>query len=159
MDRLWAPWRIKYIRSKKEAKCIFCDAVKHGQRRHVVFMTKYSICLLNIYPYNNGHLMVVPIKHKRDLNLLSDPEALDLFKAINKAKKLLDKVLRPAGYNIGINLSEVAGAGITGHVHIHIVPRWRGDTNFMPAVFNTKIISQSLDELLKLLKNVESEAD
>jgi len=159
MDRLWAPWRIKYIRSKKEKKCIFCDAVKNSRQRYVVFKTKHSICLLNIYPYNNGHLMVSPIKHKRDLGLLSDPEASDLLKAVNKAKKLLDKVLRPQGYNIGINLSKVAGAGIIGHIHIHIVPRWRGDANFMPVVFNTKIISQSLDELHKLLRNAESDAD
>ncbi len=103
--------------------------------------------------------MVSPIKHKRDLELLSEPEMLDLFKAINRAKKLLDQVLRPSGYNIGINLSEVAGAGITGHIHIHIVPRWRGDANFMPVVYDTKIISQSLDELHKLLKNAESDAN
>ena len=103
--------------------------------------------------------MVSPLRHVKDLSLLKDQEILDLFKAVNKAKALLEKVLKPHGFNIGINLSRSAGAGITGHVHIHIVPRWVGDTNFMPVLFKTKIISQSLAELLKQLKNAESRSN
>jgi len=103
--------------------------------------------------------MLSPIRHVRDFTQLKDAEALDLFRALNKAKKLLEKVLKPHGYNIGINISKPAGGGITGHMHIHIVPRWIGDTNFMPTLYNTKIISQSLDELYNRLKYAESKTD
>lgn len=155
MEKLWAPWRIKYIRGKKKSKCIFCQAAEGKSPKQVVFRAGYSLCMLNIFPYNNGHLMVSPLKHKRDISSLNDAEALDLFKALERAKRLLDKALKPDGYNIGINISSSAGAGIAGHMHIHIVPRWRGDVNFMPVVYNTKVISQSLEALHKLLKNAE----
>jgi len=108
--------------------------------------------MLNIFPYNNGHIMVSPIRHVREFSQLKDIEILDLFKTLNSTKKLLDKVLKPQGYNIGINVSAAAGAGVTGHLHIHIVPRWRGDMNFMPTLYGTKIMPQSLDELYKRLK-------
>ena len=97
--------------------------------------------------------MVAPARHVKSLEALSDAELLDLFHSLSKARKMLDKVLKPQGYNIGINLEEVAGAGIAGHLHVHIVPRWKGDCNFMPVLSDTKIISQSLDELYRLLKN------
>lgn len=112
--------------------------------------------MLNIFPYNNGHVMVSPLRHKKEFNLLSDKEIVDLFRTVDKIKALLEKVLKPDGYNIGINIGKSAGAGITGHLHIHIVPRWIGDSNFMPALYDTKIISQSLDELYKLLINAKS---
>jgi len=156
MDKLWAPWRINYIRQKKQKKCIFCLPAEKNGGKHAVFQTRYSICILNTFPYNNGHLMVSPKRHVRDLRLLKEGEASDLFNAVNRSMALLDKVLKPQGYNIGINLSKVAGAGITGHLHIHIVPRWTGDTNFMPVIHGTKVISQSLDELFKKLKNAQS---
>jgi ATP adenylyltransferase len=111
--------------------------------------------MLNIYPYNNGHLLISPLRHIRDISQLRQEEVLDLFKCLNKAKALLQKVLRPQGYNIGFNLTRTAGAGITGHLHMHVVPRWTGDTNFMPVISNTKIISQSLDELARCLKNAD----
>jgi ATP adenylyltransferase len=97
--------------------------------------------------------MVLPVRHIRDISQLKDAEIVDLFRALNTAKKLLQKVLKPSGFNIGINLEPSAGAGIVGHLHIHIVPRWVGDTNFMPVLANTKVISQSLNELHKQLKN------
>ena len=103
--------------------------------------------------------MVSPLRHIRDIFGLKDGEILDLFKTLKIVKKLLDKVLKPDGYNIGINLSAQAGAGITGHLHIHIVPRFKGDTNFMPILYNTKIISQSLDELYKKLKHAKSRSN
>ena len=99
--------------------------------------------------------MVSPLRHTRDIAYLKESEILDLIKATNRAKALLDKVLKPEGYNIGMNISAVAGAGIAGHAHIHIVPRWRGDTNFMPVVSNTKVVSQSLKELYRQLKNAQ----
>lgn len=117
------------------------------------------MALLNIFPYNNGHVMVSTIRHIKDFSQLSELEIVDLFKVLNRAKVLLDKVLEPHGYNIGINISKIAGAGIPGHLHIHIVPRWKGDTNFMPVTGDTRVISQSLDELFKKLKNAQSKAD
>ncbi len=147
MDRLWAPWRINYITAKKQKGCIFCRP-----RTYVIFSSAHSLCMLNRFPYNNGHVMISPKRHVDDISKLKQAELLDLFKSINTARKLLDKVLKPDGYNIGINLSRSAGAGITGHIHIHIVPRWQGDTNFMPALYNTRVISQSLGELEKRLK-------
>jgi len=159
MDKLWAPWRIKYIRTKRQKKCIFCQAKKSSGKNYLIFRTRYAIAILNIFPYNNGHIMLSPIRHVRDFTQLKDAEALDLFRALNKAKGLLEKVLKPHGYNIGINISKPAGGGITGHMHIHIVPRWIGDTNFMPTLYNTKIISQSLDELYNRLKHAESKTD
>jgi len=158
MDKLWAPWRINYVRGKKKKGCIFCKAAK-GSRDYVLFRTKYSLAMLNIFPYNNGHLMVSPIRHIRDTALLKEAEMIDLLQALNKAKKLLKKVLKPQGFNIGINLERCAGAGITGHLHVHIVPRWVGDSNFMPLLAGTKVIAQSLDELYKQLKNAQSKSD
>jgi len=160
MKSLWAPWRIKYLTAKKQAKCIFCQKPRSKKRDYIVFKTRYSVCRMNIFPYNNGHLMISPVKHVREISALNDTEILDLIKALNKAKKLLAKVLKPHGYNIGMNISKSAGAGIAGHLHIHIVPRWRGDTNFMPVLADTKIISQSLGELYGLLKKSDKpEAD
>jgi len=153
MDRLWAPWRYAYVKAKKHKNCIFCRGLKSKSKNYVIYKTKYSISLLNIFPYNNGHVMISPVRHVKDFSLLKEAEIVDLFKTLNKVKKSLDKVLKPHGYNIGINISPDAGAGITGHLHLHIVPRWKGDTNFMPVLFNTKVISQSLGELCRKLQN------
>lgn len=115
--------------------------------------------MLNKFPYGNGHIMVSSLRHTADISQLSDVEALDLLHSLNRAKKLLDKIMKPAGYNIGANISKSAGAGITGHLHIHIVPRWEGDINFMPILSDTRIICQSLRELLRLLKNAYTKTD
>lgn len=153
MDKLWAPWRIGYVAKKKKQKgCIFCRAKNSRINDYVIFKTAKSVCLLNKYPYNNGHLMVCPLRHIGDISLLKEDEILDLFKSLNRAKDLLKKALKAQGYNIGINLTRTAGAGICGHLHLHVVPRWAGDTNFMPVVAGTKIISESLKELAKRLK-------
>jgi len=154
MDKLWAPWRINYVSGKNKAKgCIFCSAKNGISKDYVIFKSRLTIVMLNIYPYNNGHLLVSPLRHLRDISQLRQDEVVDLFKCLNKAKALLQKTLRPQGFNIGLNLTRTAGAGITGHLHIHIVPRWEGDTNFMPVVSNTKVISQSLEALARCLKN------
>jgi len=153
MDRLWAPWRINYIQGKKTRGCLFCGILKlSGKKDYLVFQTEYSLCLLNIFPYNNGHLMVAPKRHVKDISGLGNPEKLDLMNSLALAQKFLSKVLKPEGFNIGMNIGSVAGAGIPGHLHIHIVPRWKGDTNFMPVLSGAKIISQSLDELFKQLR-------
>ena len=157
MDKLWAPWRINYISHKIKTKgCLFCQAKKSNTRDYVIFKTKKSICLLNIYPYNNGHLLISPLRHTADIDLLDEEEILDMFKSLKRAKKLLKKVLKPQGYNLGFNLGRYAGAGITGHLHLHVVPRWAGDINFMPVTGNSKVISQSLRELFRLLKNADA---
>jgi ATP adenylyltransferase len=159
MDKLWAPWRINYIKQKRKKKCIFCEAQKNGKKSYVLYKTKNSTAILNIFPYNNGHIMISPKRHVAELLELRKDEILDLFKTLNKAKILLDKVLKPHGFNIGINLGKSAGAGIARHLHIHIVPRWMADTNFMPVLYDTKIISQSLDELYKQLKYAKPKTD
>ncbi len=154
MNRLWAPWRISYIKEKKAKGCLFCGVIKSNKKKdYLVFKTEKSFCLINKFPYNNGHLMVSPKRHVKDLADLKDEEARDLIKALLLAKKLLAKVLKPEGFNIGLNAGSAAGAGIPGHLHIHIVPRWKGDTNFMPVLGGAKIISQSLDELHKQLRH------
>ncbi len=145
MDRLWAPWRSKYIYSRKKKKCIFCDP-----KDYVLEKTRCSFSMLNIYPYNNGHIMVAPFRHVKSLEYLKAEELKDLVDLVVKTKKVLDKKIKPHGYNIGLNIGKVAGAGFAGHIHIHIVPRWTGDTNFMPMVANTKVLSDSLDAMYKL---------
>jgi ATP adenylyltransferase len=148
MKKLWAPWRSKYIYMKRNKKCIFCNP-----KEYVLEKSKHSFSMLNIYPYNNGHVMVVPRRHVKSIEYLTEAELTDLMKLVVKTKKALDKKLKPQGYNIGFNIGKVGGAGFAGHIHVHIVPRWLGDTNFMPTIFNTKIISDSLDAMHRLLSH------
>lgn len=153
MDKLWAPWRGKYIYSRKRKGCIFCGNRYRGRsERYVIDRSKHSFSMLNLYPYNNGHVMAAPYRHVRSLELLSDAESADLMKLLNRTKTKIDKALKPDGYNIGMNLGKIGGAGYAGHVHIHIVPRWAGDTNFMPVLSGTKVVSESLDAMSVLLK-------
>jgi len=153
MDKLWAPWRSKYIYSRKRKGCIFCEGkVSVKNSRYVIERSAHSYSMLNIYPYNNGHIMVAPKRHIKSLELLSPVELEDLMGLLNKTKSLIDRKLKPDGYNIGMNIGKVAGAGFAGHVHIHIVPRWNGDTNFMPVISGTKVISESLEAMARLLR-------
>lgn len=147
MESLWAPWRSKYVYLRKNKKCIFCEP-----KDYVLEKTKYSFSILNIYPYNNGHVMAAPHRHVKTIENLSDKELKDLMDLVIKTKKTLDKKLKPHGYNIGFNIGKAAGAGFAGHIHIHIVPRWAGDTNFMLAVSGTKVVSDSLDAMYKLFR-------
>ncbi|MBN1869882.1 MAG: HIT domain-containing protein [Candidatus Omnitrophica bacterium] len=151
MDRLWAPWRIKYVRNigKNSNECVFCkiQREKKDQKNFVVTRAKHAYSVLNIYPYNNGHMLIVPNRHVSDLSGLRKEEREGLMDLLEAAKKLLDKTMMADGYNIGINLGKIAGAGFPRHVHIHLVPRWQGDVNFMPVTGHTKVISQSLKAL------------
>lgn len=161
MDKLWAPWRSGYVTRLKDPrpqKCVFCQIFKEKKdaKNFIFLREKLIFSVLNIYPYNNGHVMVVPNRHVGDLNDLTKEEYTQLFLSLASTKKILDKTLKPQGYNIGINLGRVAGAGFPGHLHIHIVPRWRGDINFMPVTGNTKVISQSLKDLYGRLSNAKS---
>lgn len=153
MDKLWAPWRSKYIYMRKQKRCIFCQKnLRKGENRYVISRSRYSFSMLNAYPYNNGHVMVAPLRHVKTLELLTPEEISDLMRLLIKTKISLDRKLKPDGYNIGINIGKIGGAGFAGHVHIHIVPRWAGDTNFMPITASTKIISESLDAMYRMLK-------
>jgi len=154
MKKIWAPWRSKFIYDRKLKGCIFCHGrdSKSPKKSFVIKKTTHSFSMLNIYPYNNGHIMVSPKRHVSSLEKLSSDELQDIMKLVNESTKALTKVLKPEGFNIGANIGKVAGAGFPGHVHIHIVPRWLGDTNFMPVLTDTKIISESLDSLYNRLK-------
>lgn len=162
MDKMWAPWRSEYIDSfagEKESECFLCDALKaqNEQDVFIVEKTKRSFVILNIYPYNTGHVMVVPNRHLGELESLSQKELLDTSLLVQKAIKALKKAYRPHGINIGMNLGRPAGAGLETHVHFHVVPRWNGDTNFMAAIADTKVLSESLRESYKKLKKAFKE--
>ena len=150
-ENLWAPWRLQYVVVDKDSDtgCFLCHGWQHQADREnlVVHRRARSLVMLNRYPYNNGHLLVAPAGHKSTMQQLTDEEMLELMRTIGQMMRALDEVLRPDGYNVGLNLGRVAGAGLPGHVHWHIVPRWNGDTNFMPVVSDTRVIVQSLEEL------------
>jgi ATP adenylyltransferase len=158
MKNLWSPWRSNYIESfKKEqsgGECIFCAAVEKDIKdmdNLVVHKSKNTLVMMNLYPYNNGHLMVVPKRHLGSLEQFTTEESHELMDEILLAEKVLQKIYSPQGFNIGANLGRAGGAGIEDHIHFHIVPRWNGDTNFMPAIGEVKVISQDLAETKKRL--------
>jgi ATP adenylyltransferase len=148
MDSLHAPWRIEYILSPKPElkEGLFTRIAQSSDdvENLVVVRERTCFALLNRYPYNGGHLMVVPYKEVPDLNGLTDEETTDLWKLVRRCTNALTAVMKPDGFNIGINLGKVAGAGIAEHLHIHIVPRWHGDTNFMPVIANTSVVPDAL---------------
>jgi ATP adenylyltransferase len=156
MEKLWAPWRVKYINQiDKHKGCVFCRILKEGKddKNFVFARKKHTFAVLNIYPYNNGHSLVLPYRHVGDLEDLTREEREEMMDLVQEVKGACDEVIEPGGYNIGINLGRLAGAGFPGHLHVHIVPRWKGDSNFMPVTADTRIISQSLKELHKRLKH------
>lgn len=160
-----APWRMEYIRSLEKPDgdaCFLCaaanaDSDEERYKRLVLWTTDYSIVLINRYPYTNGHLLVAPKFHKAELEQLSEPEMLDLQVQTNEAILLLKRALSPQGFNIGINLGRCAGAGLPGHLHQHIVPRWAGDTNFMSVVGEIRIVPQAVSQLYEELMRVKSQ--
>ncbi len=163
MDRLYAPWRSKYIMAPEgHDGCILCNAYKaeNDRKYYILHRGKYAFVIMNIYPYNNGHLMVVPYLHVNKIEDLPEKVSLEIFSLIQKSVIVLKKAYNPDGFNIGMNLGRVAGAGIKDHLHTHIVPRWNGDTNFMPVLGDTKILSIDIDsvydKLLPLFKENEN---
>lgn len=161
MEKLWSPWRSKYIESFKSdednSKCIFCQMMNldsNNLDNLVVDNSELTITVLNLYPYNNGHLMVIPKHHTKDFYALSQAELNESFERLQQAERALTKVLKPQGFNIGANIGRVAGAGIEEHIHFHIVPRWNGDSNFMPVIGDVKVISQDLRETKSKLLEV-----
>ena len=156
MESLHAPWRIGYILAPKpeSGESLFADIARSSDDEANLVIARDRNCyvLLNRYPYNGGHLMVVPYRETPDLNGLTDEELTDLWKLVRRSTNALQKVMKPDGFNIGINLGKVAGAGIVRHLHVHIVPRWLGDTNFMPVLGNTSVLPQALTELAAQLR-------
>ena len=152
MNKLWAPWRSVFVKIRRIKGCIFCVKGKKDKDLLIIKRSKHSFAIVNIYPYNNGHIMVAPFRHIKDLKGLNDEELLDIIKLTRDMQALLEKKLRPHGFNIGVNTGKAAGAGYKDHLHIHIVPRWKGDSNFMPVIAGTKVVPQSLKELYKILK-------
>ena len=146
MERIWAPWRMDYILDEKPHGCIFClDGCTDEDRQNLVlYRTPLSLVMLNRYPYTNGHLMVAPRHHTAELDSLTDVEMLDLFRTVRLCKSVLEEEASPQGFNIGLNLGRAAGAGIEDHLHIHIVPRWNGDTNFMTVVADVRVVPEGL---------------
>jgi ATP adenylyltransferase len=156
MDSLHAPWRIEYILAPKSAATenLFTQIAQSSDDEANLVIVRDRTCyaLLNRYPYTGGHLMIVPYKQVRDMNGLTDEEIIDLMKLTRRCQNALTKVMKPEGFNIGINLGKIAGAGILEHLHIHIVPRWLGDTNFMPVLANATVVPQALKDLAAQLR-------
>lgn len=158
MEKLWSPWRSQYIDSFKHQKekddCVFCKVKMEDinlTSNLLIDRGKFTFTILNLYPYNNGHLMILPLRHTDDFLSLTSNESDEIFEKLKLAKSALEKVLKPQGFNIGANIGKAAGAGIEEHIHFHIVPRWNGDTNFMPVIGEVKVISQ---DLLQTKKNL-----
>jgi len=151
---LWAPWRMEYILGEKEKQCIFCTKPDQNQDKDNLILCRYTrnFVIMNKYPYNNGHLMVVPYRHTSDFDSLSTEERNEMMAVISKSMKVISQAINPDGFNIGMNVGKTAGAGIDEHLHFHIVPRWAADTNFMPVVGNTKVISEGLGETWERFK-------
>jgi len=158
MKNLWAPWRIKYIQGLgAPGDCFICHNLKNPQDDDdnlVLWRTASCIVILNCFPYNNGHLLIAPARHIPDLSQATDQELLEMTKLIRESQRALSLAIKPHGFNVGMNFGRCGGAGLPEHLHIHLVPRWDGDTNFMSVCSDTKVISQSLTELLEQLKQV-----
>ncbi|MDP4157720.1 MAG: HIT domain-containing protein [Bacillota bacterium] len=156
MENLWAPWRIDYILGKKSPGCIFCDkpAENNDDENLILYRGEYNFIIMNVFPYNNGHMMVVPYRHTAALAGWSHDEQIELMELADLAMELLKKLMKPDGFNLGINMGLVAGAGVADHIHLHVVPRWNGDTNFMPVLSDTRVISEALRMTYGKLKEV-----
>ncbi len=155
MDKLWAPWRGEFVSNINDGDaCFICRVVSEIGRdaeNYVVERTCMSLALLNRYPYNTGHILVVPNRHVAEFNLLSNDEIIDMMRLLDRMTQKLRHAMRPHGFNMGVNIGRAAGAGVEGHLHFHIVPRWQGDTNFMTVLAETKVLPHDLETIFKLL--------
>ena len=154
-ERLWAPWRTELFQQPKEEGCIFCkfpaEGAAHDEKNLIVHRGRDAYVILNKYPYAAGHLMVVPFEHTDDVGALA-PRAAELFELANRSMAAVKTVMGPDGFNLGMNLGRVAGAGVVGHGHLHVVPRWNGDNNFMPVLADRRVIPEGLAETWRRLK-------
>lgn len=158
MERLWAPWRKAYLRPNNRPAskgCLFCRiaAEKKDAKNLILQRTPHSFAVLNLYPYTNGHLLVLPLRHVRQLAELTSAEKLDWLDLAETMRRIVAKKMKPSGFNLGVNLGRTAGAGIPKHLHLHVVPRWQGDHNFMPVLGGAKVISESLVSVYQTLKS------
>jgi len=158
-ENLWAPWRMQYIESLRDgdapSECFLCDYAAQPEAddvHHVIWRTADTMALLNRFPYTNGHLLIAPLEHRAELTDLSDELLAALFRTTRDAQALLRHVIAPQGFNVGINFGRCAGAGLPGHVHVHVIPRWNGDTNFMAVLGDVRVIPEALDRLLVKLR-------
>lgn len=154
-DRLWTPWRMEYIvDTNRPGGCIFCDKPEEESDREnlILFRGERIFVIMNRYPYNNGHLMVTPYSHVSDVTLLTEEEMLEVSRSIQKSVEILKETMNPQGFNVGMNMGKAAGAGIDDHLHFHVVPRWNGDTNFMPVLSDVRVMPEHLDETYLKLK-------
>ena len=156
MHHLWAPWRLSYVTAAPTpaTECIFCDAGLGRQPDLLLWRGRVTFVVLNLYPYNNGHLMVVPNRHLPTLESLNEDEQLELMQLTRLSEIALNEAYRPHGINVGINIGRAAGAGIENHLHVHLVPRWSGDTNFMTAVGETRVLPEDLPATVARLRPI-----
>ncbi len=154
MKRLWAPWRSEYIKAPARGGCIFCEALKNkkNEKNLIVKITAKTVVMLNKYPYNSAHILIAPKRHKAEIEDLSDAELADIFNCLKKTTSSIKKAYKAHGFNIGFNIGGAAGAGIEDHIHMHVVPRWRGDVNFMPVIADTKVMPEHMENILKTLR-------
>lgn len=160
MERLWAPWRVEYLR-KPGGECFLCAALRAREPDKHLIVERWdkAFTIMNRYPYSNGHLMVVPVRHVALLEDLDDEEVLQIHRLCGRSIQALGKAMKPQGYNIGVNQGQVAGAGVATHVHVHVVPRWQGDTNFMPVIGDTKVVSEALSDTYRAITRALAELD
>jgi ATP adenylyltransferase len=156
-EQLWAPWRLQYIESADKAEgCIFCDFPAQGEAKDsdnlILYRGPHAFIILNAFPYSNGHLMVVPYRHTARFEDFTDEEMLDVMRLTRIALNVLQTAFKPDGFNLGVNMGRVAGAGIADHLHWHVVPRWNGDTNFMPVLADVRVIPESLPVVYERLR-------
>jgi len=156
---LWAPWRIEFIRAKKSGECFLCGKKEKGESPEeplIVARLERCFVILNRYPYNSGHLMVAPYRHVGDISELEGKESHEIMDACVMAKNALSSLMKPEGFNIGFNLGISAGAGLAEHIHLHIVPRWTGDTNFMPVIGDARVVPEALEKTAELIRGAWS---
>lgn len=148
MERLWTPWRMEYLVHNKVEGCVFCQKLNESADREnlILYRSRLACVIMNLYPYNTGHLMIIPNDHAPNLEDLSEETCVELMYLIRESLKILREVLRPDGFNVGANIGKSAGAGIAQHVHMHVVPRWDGDTNFMPVFAETRVMPEMLSD-------------
>ena len=154
MRQIWAPWRIEYIQMEKPEGCILCEKPRQNSdaTNYILYRGDKNFVIMNSYPYNSGHLMIAPYRHIANLEELTDEELHEHIEIVSRSIKVLRQVFKPDGFNIGMNVGRIAGAGIDKHIHTHIVPRWEGDTNFMPVLSDTKVINEALAETYQKLQ-------
>ncbi len=154
MERLWAPWRLEYITGEKTEGCIFCEFPKRDedQKHLILHRGRQAFVIMNAFPYSNGHLLIAPYAHTGSFGDLTDDQNLEMMRLAQASCRILREIARPDGFNIGLNIGTAAGAGIADHVHMHVVPRWNGDTNFMPVLGDVKVIPEALHTTYGKLK-------